>query len=698
MGADFCKDVKQEAEPPAIVAPSQMPSPAVQATEDVVVNVENEAGSEDKEKSSPDEAMQSARPEARSLASKVSVNDQLIAKRVEDFEKERMAARKAYIKAIAGAGLSMIVFAIIVLGIGAAAYSPYAKMAFLLQPMLPLGHFWAAAGICALSCIPLDDLDIDEFLAEYPFRRWFLWIMLFGLSFVQPEPIMGCIGGAIAFFAAMAAFKSTKNFCLNQTTFLCVWMIVRLCQAVAIEWRTIYVPAEDLWNSYTKIDRPGCEGFLPSWVSLGVLCPSICVLATFFLWLRRPSARHNGRKYPRTLVVWRTVHLFMLIWGVYLVASVGAFYFQSEECFSVKAIRYRAVAEIASGCGTIFPVLIVLIFGRDVIFRRSAHRIVMAFEMSQSESDGVFIAELLADYQVEVGDEWWVHHGQQKPEYPRFDPRKNWTRAEIMDLMEDRFTIEKMDTKESSKEEVMWPHNTLPPGEMLDYAKKSLRCIRFEDIEMAKNRLFFSDEAEVQTTLTATKLTGGNLFDLSHQLAKGEQIDYFMSHSWHDNAKVKWGKLKEFAEQFKESNNRYPSFWLDNVCIDQSKITDGLRVLPINLMSCKKLLIVAGKTYPTRLWCAWELLVLFAFTGEQETMNRVDFIAVEDEDGSEEAIINDMKTFDVLDAKCYDPNEERKLRRVIDKIGVEKFNARIRNLGSAVEEKQKKAKRSRSIF
>ena len=49
--------------------------------------------------------------------------------------------------------------------------------------------------------------------------------------------------------------------------------------------------------------------------------------------------------------------------------------------------------------------------------------------------------------------------------------------------------------------------------------------------------------------------------------------------------------------------------WLEvpllQVCIDQSNIGDGLKVLPINVMECSKLLMVCGSTYSQRLWCVW---------------------------------------------------------------------------------------------
>ena len=42
-------------------------------------------------------------------------------------------------------------------------------------------------------------------------------------------------------------------------------------------------------------------------------------------------------------------------------------------------------------------------------------------------------------------------------------------------------------------------------------------------------------------------------------------------------------------------------------CIDQSNIAASLPCLPIFLSGCKELLVVAGDTYTSRLWCVMEL-------------------------------------------------------------------------------------------
>ena len=67
-------------------------------------------------------------------------------------------------------------------------------------------------------------------------------------------------------------------------------------------------------------------------------------------------------------------------------------------------------------------------------------------------------------------------------------------------------------------------------------------------------------------------------------------------------------------------------FWLDKVCIDQNNIGDGLKVLPVNVMACKKMLVLCGPTYTQRLWCAWELFTLFSFSSFKQAVSRVHIV------------------------------------------------------------------------
>ena len=84
-----------------------------------------------------------------------------------------------------------------------------------------------------------------------------------------------------------------------------------------------------------------------------------------------------------------------------------------------------------------------------------------------------------------------------------------------------------------------------------------------------------------------------------------DKIDYFISHSWADDAISKCSALKNFLATKNSIRKKKYSFWLDKVCIDQNDTTKGIEALPINIGACKKILILMGKTYMTRLWCIW---------------------------------------------------------------------------------------------
>ena len=48
-----------------------------------------------------------------------------------------------------------------------------------------------------------------------------------------------------------------------------------------------------------------------------------------------------------------------------------------------------------------------------------------------------------------------------------------------------------------------------------------------------------------------------------------------VSHSWRDDAVLKWAALEKWCESFRRKNGRAPTLWLDKVCIDQDNIADG---------------------------------------------------------------------------------------------------------------------------
>jgi hypothetical protein len=197
--------------------------------------------------------------------------------------------------------------------------------------------------------------------------------------------------------------------------------------------------------------------------------------------------------------------------------------------------------------------------------------------------------------------------------------------------------------------------------------------------------------------------TLGGLFALSRPVKPGETIDFFMSHSWHDDPTTKFDTLKRVVSKFQAKYGRPPTFWLDKVCIDQKNISDGLKVLPINVMSCQKMLVLCGKTYPKRLWCAWELCTLFSFMRQEQALERVEVEPLNKQGSKEEGMLEQLVHFDVSVAHCYDPNEEMRLRRVIGAVGESQFNDRIRVLAKACikqaqEQKEREAQERLTSF
>ena len=82
-------------------------------------------------------------------------------------------------------------------------------------------------------------------------------------------------------------------------------------------------------------------------------------------------------------------------------------------------------------------------------------------------------------------------------------------------------------------------------------------------------------------------------------------IDYFVSHSWHDDADAKHLAWDQLFGEFVEVNGRPPMVWLDEIIINQADIEVSLKCLPVYLMACRRVLVLCGDTYCRRLWCIW---------------------------------------------------------------------------------------------
>ena len=122
-----------------------------------------------------------------------------------------------------------------------------------------------------------------------------------------------------------------------------------------------------------------------------------------------------------------------------------------------------------------------------------------------------------------------------------------------------------------------------------------------------------------------------------------------------DNAKKKCEILRDFSNQFKLKNGKEPTYWFDKVCIDQSRVNDSdyyaLHVLPVNISSCKQVLVLLGRTYMKRLWCLWELYCLFVFCNKELALDRVEVKLLHEEDAG--TVFDELAKFKLTEGNPF---------------------------------------------
>eukprot|EP00927_Polykrikos_kofoidii_P047261 TRINITY_DN4138_c0_g1_i10.p1 TRINITY_DN4138_c0_g1~~TRINITY_DN4138_c0_g1_i10.p1 ORF type:complete len:284 (-),score=39.03 TRINITY_DN4138_c0_g1_i10:161-982(-) len=145
------------------------------------------------------------------------------------------------------------------------------------------------------------------------------------------------------------------------------------------------------------------------------------------------------------------------------------------------------------------------------------------------------------------------------------------------------------------------------------------------------------------------------LYELSNGARFGF-VDGFLSHSWSDPPDTKWEIIQAWRANFKAKHgDQEPTVWIDKFCIDQSAINENLRCLPVFLSSCRELIIAAGPTYLSRLWCVMEL---FVFLEIGMPLDRL--VIYGDFDMSAIAL------FDVMNAECYNKRDKERLLAIIE--------------------------------
>eukprot|EP00964_Phaeocystis_antarctica_P097177 scaffold63345_cov76-Phaeocystis_antarctica.AAC.1 len=105
----------------------------------------------------------------------------------------------------------------------------------------------------------------------------------------------------------------------------------------------------------------------------------------------------------------------------------------------------------------------------------------------------------------------------------------------------------------------------------------------------------------------------------------------------------------------------------DKACIDQGNIQQSLACLPVFLAGCQTLLVVAGPTYCSSLWCVMELFTFARMGGDQERVE-IHLIAHPDEDQTEarRLLTEQFASFNAGKARCFLASDREHLLAVIE--------------------------------
>ena len=164
-------------------------------------------------------------------------------------------------------------------------------------------------------------------------------------------------------------------------------------------------------------------------------------------------------------------------------------------------------------------------------------------------------------------------------------------------------------------------------------------------------------------------------------------VSAFMSHSWNDNANLKFAELGLWASQHMRRYAEKPTIWLDKGCILQSSATDikeNLLCLPIYLAFCQELLVLAGPSYSGRLWCVLEL---YCFVVVRPQLDGLVLRPFADDWATEpalasKALMTRFDKFDANQAKCFLDEDRHHLLAMIEAGygSISAFNRKLRDV------------------
>ena len=456
------------------------------------------------------------------------------------------------------------------------------------------------SGYLLFSTVPLDLLDIDNTVEKNYGMRVLLVSVGFTISllYMVVSPFAHAMPVLISLTCLYPDDKI--SYFWNRLSFkVCMWFFSYSCSTAVMYAYWCHRSAYDRnisGQGLVEIDIPMGKPFYNMLLFLSIYY-TMCTVIFVRIWYKRrqlyftSNFEHGANP---TMCVYLCMYLWNAIFGIGLLVNGIWLYVQS---YSGESDEHDLVTFAGNcmgvGAALLIPPLVVAVFTREVIFNIMVRR--FDNDSNNLQRDGAFIAALLDKVDIMVGQSWYVHRATPDILYDENDHHRYWRKGRVTEVCEKskRMAISEYD----DSGETIWINLgvTVDSDELLVLARKNLRCVEYETII----------SMELLTNGSVRDSSKESLYDLGRDVKKGEKIDFFISHSWHDPADIKVEKLKVLAEKFRQKYGRYPTFWLDKVCIDQNNIGSGLKVLPINVMACKRMLVLCGSTYSRRLWCVW---------------------------------------------------------------------------------------------
>eukprot|EP00927_Polykrikos_kofoidii_P059352 TRINITY_DN5451_c1_g1_i2.p1 TRINITY_DN5451_c1_g1~~TRINITY_DN5451_c1_g1_i2.p1 ORF type:complete len:586 (+),score=50.55 TRINITY_DN5451_c1_g1_i2:66-1823(+) len=214
------------------------------------------------------------------------------------------------------------------------------------------------------------------------------------------------------------------------------------------------------------------------------------------------------------------------------------------------------------------------------------------------------------------------------------------------------------------------------PDELLVRALVRFRCISWDVLKQQPEIIIGGG------TLDVVGPGSEDLYKLSMP-GKFSECDAFLSHSWRDDASLKWDAISRWCELFRQQHSRPPKLWLDKVCIEQANIQQDLQCLPIFLAACNTLVVCCGQSYTRRLWCCVELFVYVRMLAEDDTRHAPVLLPLFANDEELRELKGAWRSFDARLCECSVEEDKSRIMGVIERNPGEvlALNASIRDLG-----------------